>query len=60
MFKNNLKWLQEHIKFQVLKVLKEEKNEYLHWSVKANKFGLETRESQAPLKERSIRTKHHG
>jgi hypothetical protein len=46
--------------------LKTLRNEYLHWSVKANKFGLETRESQAPSKEGALEQKyrkreiHHG
>lgn len=46
--------------------LKTLRNEYLHWSVKANKFGLETRESQAPSKEGAMAQKyrkreiHHG
>ncbi|WP_163397645.1 phospholipase effector Tle1 domain-containing protein [Flavobacterium fluviatile] len=46
--------------------LKTLRNEYLHWSVKANKFGLETRESQAPSKEGALlqkyrkRETHHG
>lgn len=48
------------------KDLKTLRNEYLHWSVKANKFGLETRESQAPSKEGALEQKyrkreiHHG
>ncbi|TDO82983.1 putative alpha/beta hydrolase family protein DUF2235 [Flavobacterium chryseum] len=48
------------------KDLKKLRNEYLHWSVKANKFGLETRESQAPSKEGALEQKyrkreiHHG
>ncbi|KAF2082932.1 hypothetical protein [Flavobacterium sharifuzzamanii] len=48
------------------KDLKTLRNEYLHWSVKANKFGLEMRESQAPSKEGALEQKyrkreiHHG
>ncbi|MBS7230989.1 DUF2235 domain-containing protein [Flavobacterium psychroterrae] len=46
--------------------LKTLRNEYLHWSVKANEFGLERRESQAPSKEGALehqyrkREIHHG
>lgn len=53
----------DYINEQDLKTLR---NEYLHWSVKANKFGLDTRESQAPTKEGALDQKyrkreiHHG
>ncbi|WP_426485418.1 phospholipase effector Tle1 domain-containing protein [Flavobacterium sp. 2] len=53
----------DYIKEEDLKTLR---NEYLHWSVKANKFGLDTRESQAPTKEGALEQKyrkreiHHG
>lgn len=53
----------DYINTEDLKTLR---NEYLHWSVKANKFGLETRESQAPSKEGALEQKyrkreiHHG
>ncbi len=46
--------------------LKKLRNQYLHWSVKANKFGLDTRESQAPTREGALeqqyrkREIHHG
>lgn len=46
--------------------LKTLRNEYLHWSVKANEFGLGSRESQAPSKEGALehqyrkREIHHG
>lgn len=46
--------------------LKTLRNEYLHWSVKADKFGLDKRESQAPSKEGALEQKyrkreiHHG
>ncbi|MDY0990512.1 hypothetical protein SOM12_24010 [Flavobacterium sp. CFBP9031] len=32
-------------------VLKKLRNQYLHWSVKANELGLGSRESQAPAKD---------
>lgn len=41
----------DYIDFQDLKTLR---NEYLHWSVKANEFGLGSRESQAPSKEGAL------
>ena len=46
--------------------LKKLRNEYLHWSVKANEFGLGSRESQAPSHEGALeqhyrkREIHHG
>ncbi|MBF4464208.1 phospholipase effector Tle1 domain-containing protein [Flavobacterium sp. LC2016-12] len=46
--------------------LKTLRNEYLHWSVKANRLGLKTRESQAPSKEGALKQQyrkreiHHG
>jgi len=42
------------------------RNEYLHWSVKANEFGLGSRESQVPSHEGALeqhyrkREIHHG
>ncbi|MCP2028634.1 hypothetical protein L1276_003804 [Flavobacterium sp. HSC-32F16] len=53
----------DYIDFEDLKTLR---NEYLHWSVKANEFGLGSRESQAPTKEGALehqyrkREIHHG
>ncbi|WP_426484718.1 T6SS phospholipase effector Tle1-like catalytic domain-containing protein [Flavobacterium sp. 2] len=53
----------DYIDFEDLKTLR---NEYLHWSVKANQFGLGSRESQAPSKEGALeqqyrkREIHHG
>lgn len=41
----------DYIDAQDLKTLR---NEYLHWSVKANEFGLGSRESQAPSKEGAL------
>ena len=38
--------------------LKTLRNEYLHWSVKANEFGLGSRESQAPSKEGALEQKY--
>jgi len=53
----------DYINSEDLKTLR---NEYLHWSVKANEFGLGSRESQAPSKEGALehqyrkREIHHG
>lgn len=53
----------DYIDFEDLKTLR---NEYLHWSVKANQFGLGSRESQAPSKEGALKQQyrkreiHHG